>query len=369
MSTPARIHGGTDALGAARFDFSTNSNACGPCPAALAAVQVADATRYPDADYTQLRQRLAELHGVERWRIVLAGSASEFIFRITAWVRQCGHSRFWTPAQAYGDYAHAADAWSLLRSDTLQEADLVWACEPSSPLGCSCADWPQSLLANAGADAVHQRAGAQQAGASSASPTVVLDCAYAPLRLSGRPSLNAAQADQVWRLYSPNKALCLTGIRAAYAIAPVQGRAAAHQLEAMAPSWVVGVHGEAMLLAWTTDAVQTWLGLCLPTLAAWKAQQVAMLQDLGWQCLPSEANFFCALPPASTDVPRLLHHLRSQGIKLRDATSLGLSGHVRLSAQPPEAQQALRAAFTAFERLADAQPSSGFAPFTLETSQ
>ena len=379
MSTPARIHGGTDALGAARFDFSTNSNACGPCPAALAAVQAADATRYPDADYTQLRQRLAELHGVERWRIVLAGSASEFIFRISAWVRQCGHSRFWTPAQAYGDYAHAADAWSLLRSDTLQEADLVWACEPASPSGCNHADWPLQLLQTpvpgvrqagprdiAGAarptDAVHHTAaGAHQ--------TVVLDCAYAPLRLSGQPSLNATQADQVWRLYSPNKALTLTGIRAAYAIAPAQGRAAAHQLEAMAPSWVVGVHGEAMLLAWTTDAVQTWLGLCLPTLAAWKAQQVAMLQDLGWQCLPSEANFFCALPPASTDVPRLLHHLRSQGIKLRDATSLGLSGHVRLSAQPPEAQQALRAAFTAFERLADAQPSSGFAPFTLETSQ
>ncbi|MGL6203454.1 MAG: aminotransferase class I/II-fold pyridoxal phosphate-dependent enzyme, partial [Giesbergeria sp.] len=58
------VHGGTDALGAALHDFSTNSNACGPCPAALAAVQQADATRYPDPAYTDLRAQLAAFHGV-----------------------------------------------------------------------------------------------------------------------------------------------------------------------------------------------------------------------------------------------------------------------------------------------------------------
>ena len=51
-----------------------------------------------------------------------------------------------------------------------------------------------------------------------------------------------------------------------------------------------------------------------------------------------------ARPPASADLPALLGYLRSQGIKLRDATSLGLPGYVRLSAQPPAAQEALRAA-------------------------
>jgi histidinol-phosphate aminotransferase len=278
--------------------------------------------------------------------MVLAGSASEFIFRLTAWMHQCGHSRFWTPPQAYGDYAHAADAWNLQRSDALADAELVWACEPSSPLGQAHTAWPVHLQqANA---AMATNAGTHRATADSMRPTVVLDGAYAPLRLSGTPSLDAAQADQVWRLFSPNKALCLTGIRAAYAIAPVQARAAAHQLDAMAPSWAVGAHGEAMLLAWTADAVQRWLHDCLPTLRTWKAQQVALLQGLGWQCLPSDANFFCARPPASTDLPALLQHLRTHGIKLRDATSLGLPGQVRLSAQPPLAQQALHAGITNF---------------------
>ena len=333
MRTP-RIHGGTDAAGAARFDFSTNSNACGPCPSALAAVQAADATRYPDAQYTELRLALAALHAVAPWRIVLAASASEFIFRITAWSRLAGARQVWIPAAAYGDYAHAAQAFGLQRCEAvnaLDAADLVWACEPSSPLGQTHTQWPQWLL---------QAHGEGQ--------QLVLDGAYAPLRLSGAPSLSAAQRDRVWQLYSPNKVLGLTGIRAAYAIAPLQAGQAVQQLDAMAPSGPVGAHGLAMLLAWSQAAVQDWVAQTLPMLREWKQAQIALLQALDWHCLPSEANFFCAQPPASTDLLGLLAFLRSRGIQLRDATSLGLPGYVRLSVQNPAAQQALQAGLAAW---------------------
>lgn len=324
-----RIHGGADALGVARFDFSTNSNACGPCPPALAAVQAADASRYPDAAYTVLRQALADFHGVQPWRVVLAASASEFIFRVTAWAARQGGRSVWLPAAAYGDYAHAAQAWGLERVQRLDGAALVWACDPSSPLGQTHAAWPEALLRSC---------------RGALGQTLVLDCAYAPLRLSGQARLNTSQQDAVWRLFSPNKALALTGVRAAYAIAPLQAEHAAAQLEAMAPSWPVGAHGQAMLLAWTQPDTQAWLAQCLPTLATWKAAQVQMLQSLGWACLPSDTHFFCAHPPASVDLAALLERLRAQGIKLRDATSLGLPGHVRISAQPPQAQLALQQA-------------------------
>ena len=64
----ALLHGGPDSLGAAPHDFSTNSNACGPCPLTLAAVQQADATRYPDPAYTDLRAQLAAFHGASAHR-------------------------------------------------------------------------------------------------------------------------------------------------------------------------------------------------------------------------------------------------------------------------------------------------------------
>lgn len=78
-----RTHGGADQYGVARFDFSTNSNALGPCPQVLAAVQTAPCQAYPDPSYRQLREELAAWHGVSVERIVLAGSASEFIFRMS----------------------------------------------------------------------------------------------------------------------------------------------------------------------------------------------------------------------------------------------------------------------------------------------
>lgn len=327
--TAPRVHGGPDALGVPRFDFSTNSNACGPCPQALAAVQNADATRYPDACYTALKQRLADFHGVDVARVVLAGSASEFIFRITAWVAQQtgGQGRVHLPLHGYGDYAQAAQAWGLTPTADVDAAQLVWACEPSSPLGQAHGPWPQWLSAGQPATGV-----------------VVLDGAYAPLRLSGAPSLTDLQRGRVWQLYSPNKALGLTGVRAAYAIAPLEADAAVMALERLCASWPVGAHGVAMLQAWVQPDVQAWLAQSLQTLAAWKDRQIQGLQRLGWMTLPSDANFFCARP-ADGDLAAELHRWRTQhGIKLRDTTSFGLPGCVRLGVLPPVAQDALQAA-------------------------
>lgn len=326
-----RIHGGPDGQGAPLYDFSTNSNACGPCPQVLATVQQADATRYPDPGYTALRQSLADFHGVERGRILLAGSASEWIFRITAWVRQQGGHTVNLPAHAYGDYAHAAQAWGLQSVASPDAADLVWACEPSSPLGQNHTPWPAWLT---GGEAVEAR-------------VLAVDCAYTPLRLDGVSSLGDAQRQWVWQLFSPNKSLGLTGVRAAFAIAPLGAEAAVAQLDALAPSWVLGAHGVAMLQAWAQPATQDWLQSSLHRLRDWKASQAALLQGLGWTVLPSDTPYFCARPPQGLAVPALCDALRARGIKLRDAASFGLLGHVRLGVLPPPAQQALVMAYSA----------------------
>lgn len=331
MTATRRIHGGTDFLGTPRFDFSTNSNACGPCPEALRAVQQADVTHYPDSSYAHLRETLASFHDVDAARIVLAGGASEFIFRITAAVAQRvsqkgrGPATVHLPNCAYGDYAHAAQAWAMASVASSDSADLIWACEPSSPLGQPHAAWPESL---------------QHDKPLQSESVLVLDRAYEPLRLSGSVGLTSDQLNRVWQLWTPNKALGLTGIRAAYAIAPVNAQAFVGTLEALAPSWPVGAHGVALLNAWVQPEVHQWLIESLQTLRQWKVDQLELLQSLGWTCLPSDANFFCAYPLLAVDVSRL----RAAGIKLRDAASLGLPGHFRLSVQGPQALAALGAA-------------------------
>jgi len=326
-------HGGPDVRGPARWDFSTNSNACGPCPQALADVQQADASRYPDPSYTALRQALADFHRVEPQRIVLAASASEFIWRITVLAVRHGATTVSLPAHSYGDYAQAARAWGLQihrRSvdshppiDVSQpvQADLHWACDPSSPLGLpdlglpDTARWP------------------------------VLDCAYRPLQM--QPAQHHSNMSALfWQLWTPNKALGLTGVRAAYAIAPIHSsRQEVAELIGLAPSWPVGAHGVALLHSWVQQNTQNWLTDSLYTLHDWKAQQQTLCTAMGWQVQQgSMANYFTARPPV-VDLVKLLEQLRQHGVQLRDCTSFGLPGWVRLGVLPPPAQQALEAAW------------------------
>ena len=326
------MHGGPDALGVPLHDFSTNANACGPCPPALAAVRAADCSRYPDPAYTALRAALAQWHGVAPARIVLAASASEFIQRISVAVRlQAGRAAgVWLPPHAYGDYARAAQAAGLARCADPAAAALLWACEPSSPLG----------QAEPGLAA---RVAALRPG-----QTLVLDQAYEPLRLSGAPSLDAAALDSVWRLVTPNKALGLTGVRAAYAIAPRDANAELlARVRLLAPSWPLGAHGVALLQAWARDEVHDWLLACRDSLRLWKARQMALLTGIGWQVQPSDANFFVAARACLSSTGGLfdskagLDDLRAQGFKLRDCASFGLPGRVRMAVVAPEVQDAL----------------------------
>ena len=319
-----RVHGGPDKYGAATHDFSTNSNACGPCPSARVAVAQADASTYPDASYTRLRQQLADFHTVTAQRVLLAASASEFIFRITAMAAQRGVQAVSLPPHSYGDYAQAARAHHLPVLANPMGACLHWSCEPASPQGD--AHGGLSALVNSMAD-------------KPAASLVLLDRAYEPLRLSGVLALGAAQLQKVWQLWTPNKALGLTGVRAAYAIAPQGAEADINTLNQLCPSWPIGAHGVAMLRAWTQPDVQVWLADSLNTLRDWKAQQVALCTSLGWTVLPSAANFFVCRWGHGLSA---LTQLRTSGIKLRDCASFGLPGHVRLSVQAPTVQAALR---------------------------
>ena len=438
-------HGGPDALGIPPHDFSTNANACGPCPPVLQALQQAPVHTYPDPACTAVRQGLGRWHGVDTERVVIGASASELIFRLTAALGMIGQGRqadagvpsahdplrvrtgplpagarplpppvVWVPRHAYGDYARAAQAhglpvrvWDTVR-DIPRDAtgsgsgsascslQLFWATEPSSPLGHT----PEGL-----ADAVHARPSharqtvALQGVPGDSPPLWVLDRAYAPLRLSGTDPFASTALDAVWQLFSPNKALGMTGVRGAWLVAPAaclndSGSLQAElfgRLQALAPSWPLGAHGEAMLMAWPEPAVQQWLALSLDTLRDWKAQLEEGLRRRDWTVLPSVSTFCCARPPRSaleaalsmmrpSDMPTpaadrftpanqvpdtrgsstpfghamrdahtpgertqlaLLAVLRQQGIKLRDATSFGLPGWFRLGVRPPESQQAL----------------------------
>jgi len=289
---------------------------------ALDAIGAADASRYPDPAYRALRELLAQWHGVSRERILVAGSASEFIQRVTAVGARIAPGPVAVPMHAYGDYAIAASAWgrSLVPASD-PSATLRWHCDPTSPCG---QDEPLS---------------------SSTEAITVLDAVYAPLRLEGTRQYGTARST-VFELHSPNKALGLTGLRGAYVVAPeltddVTPWTAA--LERAAPSWPLGAHAVAMLTAWTSPQTHRWLAESKATLRRWKHSQVDMLRAAGAEVNDSVTNFFCARLRSGCTA----RALRDHDIAVRDASSFGLPGWVRLSVQAPEAQAALEAALRA----------------------
>lgn len=332
-----RIHGGPDGGEAILYDFSTNANLLGPAPLIQQTLQSASRVSYPDPDYLALRQHLAQWHQTDAARIVIAASAGEFIWRLTHWLRhQRLIRRVCVPQPGYGEYRIAAERLVIpihpyqntaVLLDGLQPGDLAWCCAPCNPTGESI----EPALLNALVERARQ-----------INAQLVFDLAYAPLQLDGEPLAAAVNAPNVWRLWSPNKACGLTGIRGAYAIAPSDASYQAKALAAFAPSWVLGIDGLTLLQGFANAETADWLATSRESLREWRAQLLSGLSAAGWTYRASSTHFLLARPPIPVaDVPRWLTELRRHGIKLRDATSFGLPGWVRLRSMPVAMQDLL----------------------------
>ena len=331
----ATLHGGPDSGPTIRFDFSTNANPYGPPPALWDAVMHADRQRCPDPSYLRLREVLAGHHKVLPTQIEPASGGAEAVRRLTLAAKLQGLKEAWVPQPGFGDYAASAVALglSVRRYEAVQELRpsgpaLIWVCDPCNPTGADLDDEAWRIVAQA---------------ADSSASVLVVDQAYEPLRLDGQSHLPAALASTAWRLQCPNKALGLTGVRAAYLIAPLQSclTAAVSQL---ASSWVLSAEGQALLMHWHDAATLSHLARCRELLRKDRQLMREALQALGWQQRDSVTPFWLARAPASVDTQHMLAALREQGIKLRDATSFGLPGWVRVAAQPAQVLDALVAA-------------------------
>jgi histidinol-phosphate aminotransferase len=350
VTGPLLVHGGTDAGPPIRIDFSSNAHPLGPNPAVIAAVERADRKSYPDPTYTSLRSELGAFHGVEADRIVVGGSASELIWRLTHSWAAMGSGAILTDDRTFVEYLRAARALDIPAAADrsvwpTQTPVLHWYCNPDNPSGES----KDQAIATA-LDRV----------TTGAAPfdLIVVDLAYWPfrslLRADTEPSvcLRASWADQVGQLWSPNKLHGLTGVRGAYLVLPSNPhpRVAVDQLTTLAPSWVLGADGIALLEAHVRPESCDFLRDTAPTLRAWKRSQECRLQEAGWQAEPSPMHYGLWRPAVHLPRQAVWHaRLRAEGIKLRDAASFGRPGWVRLVSRSPEDVQQLLALTEPFQ--------------------
>jgi len=131
----------------------------------------------------------------------------------------------------------------------------------------------------------------------------------------------------------------LAGLRLGHAVAE-PGLAAA--LRAAAPPWSVNACAQAAGVAALRDLEHHRRSVAL--LTGERDRLVAGLRARGWVTEPTTAGFFLI---HVGDAPAARRALLAQGCLVRDCTSFGLPGHVRVSPRRPEQNDLLLEVFAA----------------------
>ena len=320
--------------------LAANESPHGPFPAARAAAlrQLDTLHRYP-ASGEDLVARLAEIHGLDPGQIALGNGGDAVIGYLSIALLQAGDEVItgWPSFPTYVTDARKEGAVPVLvplRADGAMDLDamaaaitprtrLIWVCSPNNPTGASVGR--QEL--DAFLDAVP------------AEVLVVLDEAYSDLLPEPQWERRSLEAGNLVVLHSMTKYWGLAGLRLGHAVA---APAPAARLRAAAPPWSVNACAQQAGLAALADLEHHRRAVAL--LVAERDRLAVGLAELGWTVEPTAAGFFLI---HGGDAPALRRALLDRGCLVRDCTSFGLPGHVRVSPRLPEQNALLLAAFAA----------------------
>jgi len=332
------------------LDFSANQSPLGASPVAREAAAGAVIDAYPDRDATPLCAALAARDGVAPEQVV-AGNGSTELIRLVAQLalregdvalslspsfgeyrlgtelaggRFVEHRLAWAAAgpsaRAPGcglAYDHAALAAALAS----HRPRLCWICSPNNPTGAAVPPHHLADLVQTHPDTLF-----------------VLDEAYCDLLDGPQWTPALLVHGNLLILRSMTKAWGLAGLRLGYAIAD---ETLAGPLRAAKPPWNVNACAQSAGLASLAD--DAWYRRSIDLLRAGRHELVAGLTQQGWEVLPSAAGFFLI---RVGDAAAVRERLLARGCLVRDCTSFGLPGYVRVSPRLTEQNRLLLDAFT-----------------------
>lgn len=331
---PAAAHGGTAISG---IDLSASLNPLGPSQSAMDAALAAVLTRYPEVDAGSLRRAAASCHHVPLDAVVPVPGASWGLW-LCAMALLAPGDRCVGVAPAYGEYRRCA---GVARAQYLEVTSTEPSWQPEfDRLERALQRATTCFLANPGnpTGALLTTARLRHLCATNRQTVFIVDEAFADfappgssLIVDGLPPENAVV------VRSLTKTLGLPGLRMGYLVARP---ALAVALSGILPPWTLSAPALAAAVAGLEDHAHVTAGAAV---ARRNLRQVARaLAEAGAVTFPSAANYLLARAPA------MVARLAAQGITVRDCTSLGLPGYLRIAApggpQLPSTLAAIRAA-------------------------
>ena len=329
-TTPIAEHGGghsNDIL-----DFSVCLNAFGPAPSVLEAIRSTRVDEYPDPRSTEAREAIGQAWNVPPAQLSLSAGSAEAIQAVCfAYVRRGDRVLIGEPA--FGEYRRAAllcganvigarsalddDSLEGLRTTVLREHPrLVFVASPVNPSGL----------------AVSREALARIADACRAVDALfVLDQAYDAFATTplGSPALRSH--DNVVHLRSLTKEHALAGLRVAVAVGPERIIA---DIESVRVPWATSMAAQAATVAALGDEARQHVRDSIGRLRSERTRIAKALGIAGHRVLPTDTHFMLV---ACDDATALRDRLvTDHRILVRDCSSFGLPGCVRVAARRPE---------------------------------
>jgi histidinol-phosphate aminotransferase len=331
------VHGGVDPTELRRLglnpdqvlDFSANLNPFGPSSAVRVAMASAAIDQYPDRGCCDLRLELARQNGLATEQVLVGNGSCELIWLASLAFLTVGDDVL-VLGPVFGEYDRSARIMGA-SVRACEASSLDDFCPPVSRLAGDIRELrPKMILLatpnNPTGQTISTEAIFELAEAHSQS-LFVLDEAYRDCSTVPILSCRAAPSN-VLRLRSLTKMHGLAGLRLGYALGAEQVIMA---LRAVQPSWSVNAPAQVAGLAALRD--QTHLRECLIRWTEAKYELVEQLRKAGFAPVDSTVPFF--LLPVG-DAARCRSRLLRYGILVRDCTSFGLAGYVRISSRGKE---------------------------------
>ncbi|MDE2842820.1 MAG: histidinol-phosphate transaminase [Chloroflexota bacterium] len=316
------------------LDFSASVSPLGPPEGLWDALKRVDLGAYPDPECLELREYLADHHGVGIENLLVGNGSTELIHLLARAYISGPSSNGWPRvlqfSPTYGEYAGACElagaevlelqarreddfSWDLDAAEDaiLRESPaLIFLCNPNNPTGVYLDRQQVSRLCDA---------------AAKANSLLVLDEAYVNFvedRWDALPLLAAESGSNLALLRSMTKDYALTGLRLGYVAAAPE---IVRRLAALQPDWSVNALAQAAGVVALED--EDYLPRARQAVNASRDFLTRELNAAGLCVLPSAANFLLVEAGAGA---KWRERLMSRGMFVRDCASFGLPDCIRI---------------------------------------
>ena len=328
------VHGGLDAAELKALglhpdgvvDFSASINPLGVSPRVAEAIRRVDLAAYPDPECTELRNALSSYLGVRPECILVGNGSTELIHLIaSARLRRGDPAAVFAPT--FGEYEAAcrlqqvepllipADGerefrWEMAEATRFlaeRQPALVFICNPNNPTGTYLEPGEVQACARAVGD----------------EGLVVVDEAYASFVDERWDTAPLLVAGNVALVRSMTKDHGLPGLRLGYMVAPSRTVREARRFQY---TWSVNAVAQAAGVAALENPEHVEEGRRVVKAA--REYLVREIRGLGLACPLPSANFLLVEVGDATGIR--LELLKRHGVCVRDCTSFGMPGHIRI---------------------------------------